>query len=114
MRSEMVTDPQGRTVHAKRCADIKQVDESGKLVQKTFWFDTSTRTAKLMRISQQQWRNRILGECKQHRVEEESFNDNNKEGAKIQSCLNFEPDLLDSAQGTEYNPPPIDEEEDDV
>lgn len=76
------------------------------MVQRTFWFDTKSRTAKLFGISQQQWRNAISGECKQHRLEEDSFNQNNTEGATLKHSLNFEPDLLDAAHAKEYNPPP--------
>jgi UTP:GlnB (protein PII) uridylyltransferase len=113
MRQEMETDPQGRTVHAMRCAKIAEKDAEGNLVQQTLWFDTKSRTTKLMKISQQQWRNSILGECRQHRIEEQSFNDNNLEGDTIQHSLNFEDDLLDSAHGTSYNPPPPPDDDDD-
>jgi hypothetical protein len=113
MRLEMERDPQGRTVHAKHCAMIRAKDESGKLVQKALWFDNTNRTRKLMSVSQQQWRNRILGECKQHRIEEESFNENNPTVKPIQNSLNFEPDLLDLKHGTEYMPPPPLEDEDE-
>lgn len=113
MRAEMERDPQGRTVHAKHCAKIKEADENGNLVQKTLWFDNKSRTYTLMNISQQQWRNSILGECRQHRIEEQSFNDNNPEGKKIQHSLDFERDLLDGAHGTDYNPPPAPDDEGD-
>jgi hypothetical protein len=112
MRAEMERDPQGRTIHAKHCAKIKEADENGNYVQKPLWFDNKNRTYKLMRISLQQWRRSISGECKQHRIEQESFNDNNIEGKQIQISLNFEPDLLDGAQDTDYNPPPDDDGDD--
>ncbi len=114
MRQEMERDPQGRLVHAKHCAKIQEDDGAGNLVQKTLWFDNQTRTYELMRMSQQQWRNSILGECRQHRIEEESFNDNSKEGKKLQMPLNFEPDLLDSQHGTEYDPPPPPADDEEV
>lgn len=110
MRAEMERDPQGRTVHAKHCAKIKEMDDNGNLVQKTLWFDNQTRTTRLMRVSLLQWRNGILGECRQHRIEQESFNDNTSDGGHIDIPLNFEPDLLDSTQDTEYNPDPFDDE----
>jgi len=113
MRLEMEKDPQGRTVHAKHCAMIRQKDADGTFVQKALWFDNKNRTRKLMGISQQQWRNRILGECKQHRIEEDSFNENNPNVKPIQMSLNFEPDLLEQKHGTEYNPPPLEEEDDE-
>ena len=114
MRAEMETDPQGRTVHAKRFAKIKEVDEdTGNLVQKMIWFDSHTRTGQLMRVSQAQWRKSILGECRQFRIEEESFNDNNTEGAVLTSSLDFEIDLHDEKHGTEYNPSPPQDDQDD-
>ena len=87
-------------------AKISEKDAEGNLVQQTLWFDKKTRTVELMRVSQQQWRNSILGECRQHRIEQDSFNDNNPDGAQIQNTLNFENDLLDSKHGKDYNPPP--------
>lgn len=114
MRSEMEVDPQGRTIHSKRFAKFREADENGKLVQKMLWFDTKSRTEKLMRISQKLWRNSILGECKQLRIEEESFNDNNPDGAVIHTPVDFEKDLLEGQHGTEYNPlPPPDDDDDD-
>jgi len=113
MRAEMEVDPQGRTVHAKRCAKISEMDAAGNMVQRTLWFDRKSRTTELMNISQQQWRNSILGECRQHRIEQESFNDNNPAGDKIQHRLDFEEDLLDSEHGTSYNPPPPPPDDDD-
>ncbi len=113
MGQEMKLDPQGRTVHAKRCATIKEKDEDGKLVQRTIWFDESKRTPKLFRVSQAQWKNRILGECRQHRIEEDSFNDNNPEGVKVQMSLDFEKLLRLEKHSTEYNPPPFDDGDED-
>jgi len=113
MRLKMERDPQGRTVRAKHCAKISEMDARGKLVQKTLWFDRSA-APDLMHRSLQQRRGGILGDCKQLKTDQDSYNDNNPFGATIQMSFNFEPDLSDLEQDTEYNPQrPPDEEQDD-
>ncbi len=43
----------------------------------------------------------------------QSFNENNPKVKPIQMSLNFEPDLLDQKHGTDYNPPPLEDEDED-
>jgi hypothetical protein len=113
MRQEMEKDPQGRTVRAKYCARIAEADESGRLVQKTLWFDPSD-PPKLMRRSLQQRRNGILGACKRLKTDQDSYNENNPHGAEINLTFDFGKDLADLEQDTKYNPrhPDGDAEED--
>jgi len=105
MRLEMEVDPQGRTVRAKHCAIVTEQDEEGQKHQKTLWFDRETATPELMRLSLQQRRKGILGDCKQIALDRDSYNDNNQHGAVVQISLNFEPDLAELQHDTEYNPP---------
>lgn len=113
MRVEMTTDPQGRTVRAKHCAKIREQDELGEYVQKTLWFDSETATPELMHLSLQQRRVGILGDCKQLKTDTDSWNENNAFGDYIQMSLDFEPDLEELSQDTEYNPPLVEDEDED-
>jgi hypothetical protein len=110
MRAEMEIDPQGRTVRAKHCAKIAEADEDGELVQKTLWFDRSA-PPNLMHISLQQRRKAILGDNRQLKTDQDSYNENNAYGAEIQLSFNYETDLEDLEHDTEYKPEPLDEEE---
>ncbi len=113
MRLELEKDPQGPTVRAKHCAKISVMDGRGKLIQKTLWFDRSAKP-NLMHRSLQQRSRGILGDCTQLKTDQDSYNDNNPFGATIQMSFNFEHDLADLEQDTEYNPqPPPDEERDE-
>lgn len=111
MRQEMETDPQGRTVRAKHCAKITEKDESGKLVQKTLWFDRDA-PPNLMHISLQQRRKAILGDNRQLKTDQDSYNDNNKYGAQIQLSFNYEEDLHELEHDAEYEPPEFEADED--
>jgi hypothetical protein len=112
MRLEMEIDPQGRTVRAKLCAKITEEDENGKMVQTTLWFDRSA-PPDLMHLGLQQRRAGILGDVKQLKTDQDSYNDKNKFGATLQLVFNFERDLADLEHDTEYTPPPPDDDDDD-
>lgn len=111
MRLEMEKDPQGRTVRAKHCAKIIEEDENGRRIQ-TVWFDRNA-PPELMHISLQQRRKAILGDNRQLKRDQDSYNDNNEYGAVIQLSFNYEDDLLEVEQGTEYNPEINDEDEEE-
>jgi hypothetical protein len=53
------------------------------------------------------WRRRqVVGDCKQLKTDVDSYNENNTHNDFYQLVLNFENDVADSEQDTEYNPPP--------
>ncbi|EMI40548.1 hypothetical protein RRSWK_06957 [Rhodopirellula sp. SWK7] len=62
-----------------------------------------------MHVSLQQRRKAILGDNRQLKVDQDSYNDNNKYGADIQLSFNYEDDLLDLEHGDEYAPDDIDD-----
>ena len=111
MRLEMEIDPQGRSVRAKYCAKILEADGNGKMTQRTMWFDRHAKP-ELMHRSLQQRRVGILGDCKQLKTDQDSYNENNQFGATLQMSFNFESDLAELEHETEYNPrrPPEDED----
>jgi len=112
MRRETEPDPQGRTVRAKQCAQVVEKDQEGKLIQRTIWFDRSAEPD-LVRRSLQQRRNAIAGACGKLKLYVDSYNDNNPYGATIQMSFNFEDDIAELEQSTEYKPvrPPDDDED---
>ena len=113
MRLEMETDPQGRSVRAKLCAKISEMDEAGVVTQKTLWFGRDAEPS-LMHRSLQQRRGGILGDCKQLKTDQDSYNDNNAFGATLQLSFDFTRDLDDLEHDTEYDPqaPPEDPDDD--
>jgi hypothetical protein len=82
-------------------------------VQKTLWFDRSA-PPDLMHIALQQRRKGILGDNKQLKTDQDSYNDNNKYGATIQLSFNYEQDLADMEHGEEYKPDEDDDTEEDA
>jgi hypothetical protein len=55
-----------------------------------------------MQLSLQQRRFAVLGDCKQLKTDADSYNDNNPHGAEVQMSFNFEEDLAELEQPTEY------------
>lgn len=88
MREEYIRDPQGRSVRAKHAARILVHGE-----QQTFWGDMRTAGRDHMEIAFQQRRQQILGDCRQLKVDADSFNENVNEEAPLQMCFDFTLDL---------------------
>jgi len=98
MREDYYTDPQGRkvrTMHAAR----KHVD--GK--QKMLWDDIRTAETAHIERALQLRRQQIVGDCSQLKKDQDSFNDNNIYGAKIQLNFNFEKDLEEMETLEDYS-----------
>jgi hypothetical protein len=92
-RDEYYTDPQGRRVRVKHAAHYKQ----GWL-----WSDIKAAKPAHMRLSLQQRRLSVLGDCKQLKTDLDSYNDNNIHGAQIQMSFNFEEDLKELSMPAKY------------
>lgn len=90
MREEYTVDPQGRTVRAKHAAMIKRDGE-----QLTFvWADIRTASRDHMMISLQQRRQKVFGECRQLKIDVDSYNQNAGKGLPpIQMVFDFRQDL---------------------
>lgn len=97
MREEYIIDPQGRRVRAKHAATILRGEE-----QLTLWADIRTASVAHMERAFQQRRQQIVGDCKQLKIDVDSYNQNNVQGATIQMCLNFEDDVTEQLI-TEYD-----------
>jgi hypothetical protein len=93
LREEYTTDPQGRRVRTKHAYVTKQG---------TFWTDDHTGTPAERQMSFAQRRRQILGDCRQLKIDVDSYNDNNPHGAHIQMIFDFTDDLVEMEQPTEY------------
>lgn len=92
MREETFVDPQGRVVRAKHAARIKQGEK-----QLTLWADMRWATRDHMKVSFQQRRHQVVGECIQLKRDVDSYNDNwAPENAQIQLSLDFTFDVAEA------------------
>lgn len=88
LRDEYITDPQGRRVRAKHAARLSKGPR-----QEVLWDDYRIATRKHMKISFNQRREQIVGDCRQLKTDVDSYNDNANEGAPIQLVLDFTLDV---------------------
>ncbi len=88
MREEYITDPQGRTIRAKHAARVERGGD-----QLTLWADIRKAPSKHMKIAFQQRRHQIVGDCRQLKVDVDSYNENWSEGTSIQMSFDFTRDL---------------------
>jgi hypothetical protein len=92
-RGEFYTDPQGRRVRRKHAARNNQM---------WLWADIETAPPDHMRLSLQQRRMYIVGDCRQLKTDLDSYNDNNPHGAHIQMMFDFTEDLHELDMPREY------------
>ena len=88
LREEYFTDPQGRRVRAKHSARFEKGGE-----QLILWDDIRTAPRNHMRISFQQRRQQIVGDCHQLKLDVDSFNENQSPVQPIQLSLDFTLDM---------------------
>ena len=98
MKNEHITDEQGRDVrkfHAVRHTDGER--------QWTLWQTITDADPGHMRMSLQQRRQYLFSGCKQHKLDFDSYNENNKFGATLPpASYNFEADMEEEQLPTEY------------
>lgn len=90
MREEYITDAKGRRVRLLHPATTKGT--SGQLV---LWDDIRTAPRGHMEISFQQRRQGIVGDCRQFKVDVESYNDAHSNDEPIQIVFDFTMDLAE-------------------
>ena len=88
MREEHFTDPQGRVVRAKHVAKITK---NGK--QLALWEDIRLASRQHMAIALQQRRQQIVGDCRQLKIDMDSYNENYNPSKPIQMIFDFTYDL---------------------
>lgn len=90
MREELIKDAQGRTVRAKHVA---RIDCDGE--QLMLWADIRTASREHMAVAFQQRRQQIVGDCRQLKLDVDSFNENRSLDNPIQMSFDFTYDLLE-------------------
>lgn len=90
MREDYIVDPQGRTVRAKHAARITRDGE-----QLILWADIRTADPQHMQIAFQQRRQQIIGDCRQLKIDVDSYNENAKPTRPIQMVFDFTQDLAE-------------------
>jgi hypothetical protein len=98
LRVEYMKDPQGRDV--RRMHPVRIKDEGGE--QMVLWADIEYAKPNHMRISFQQRRQGILADCRQHKTDVESYNDNNRFKASLLFDYDFNADLQELELPTKY------------
>lgn len=92
-REEMFTDAQGRRVRRKHACYQDQT---------YLWADIESAPPEHMKLSLQQRRRSTLGDLKQLKTDQDSYNDNNRHGAQIQVSFDFTEDLAELEHPTDY------------
>jgi len=107
MKNDHIIDPQDREVrkwHAVRHTDGER--------QWTLWATITDADPGHMRVSLQQRRQYLLSGCRQHKLDFDSYNENNKFGTILPPVnYNFDPDIEELGLPTEYPEGPEDEGE---
>jgi hypothetical protein len=88
LRSEHAYDPQGRKIRTKHAAIDPKHPEQGVL-----WADIRTASEEHMQRSFEMRRSQIIGDCKQLKLDLDSFNENRKPVTPIQMNFDFTSDL---------------------
>jgi hypothetical protein len=100
LRTERITDRQGREVRRMHPVRVRDLEEDKQLV---IWADIEYAKPNHMRVSFSQRRQGILDHCRQHKTDVESYNDNNMFKARLPLFdYNFNPDLEEGDLPTEY------------
>lgn len=97
-RAEHYTDPQGREVRKKHCYTV--VDTNGQ--RRWLWVDITSAQPDQMQLAFQQRRQSALGDVIQLAKDIASFNENNTRGAQLEFDFNFNEDLDELSQPTDY------------
>jgi hypothetical protein len=88
LRSEHAYDPQGRKIRTKHAAMDPAHPEQGVL-----WADIRTASEDHMRRSFEMRRAQIVGDCKQLKLDMDSYNENQMPRVLIQMSFDFTDDL---------------------
>ncbi len=99
-REQYHLDDQGREVRTFHAA--KSRDTSGE--QTVMWADMRTAPLEHMEVAFQQRRGQIVGDCRQLKMDVDSFNENNQYGASYQLDLDFAEDIAELEQPKTYEP----------
>lgn len=101
-REQFHTDAQGRQVRTYHATK----SYSGGTEQHVFWADLRTAPPEHVELAFQQRRSQIVGDCRQLKVDVDSYNEYNSHGGYYQLLLDFTDDVAELEQPTQYKPKP--------
>lgn len=93
LRESYFTDPQGRRVRKKHAQRLWEDVTEGKHVQKVFWHDITVATRPQMQAAFQQRRQGVVMDCRQLKLDVDSYNENFNTSVSIQMVFDFTEDL---------------------
>lgn len=102
LREQFHTDPQGRQIRTFHAT--KQRTPNGE--QLVFWADLRTAPAEHVEQAFQQRRSQIVGDCRQLKLDVDSYNENNVHNGRYRLMLDFTEDVAELEQPREYKPKP--------
>jgi hypothetical protein len=99
MRDEYLTDPQGRRVRAKHAAAYTRGEQ-----QFVLWDDIRTASRQHMELAFANRRQQIVMDCRQLKLDIDSYNQNYNSGELIQGVFDFTYDLEELELGSKGRP----------
>jgi hypothetical protein len=100
MRDEYINDPQGRRVRAKHVAPYATKDGKSELL----WDDIRTASCEHMELAFANRRQQIVMDCRQLKLDLDSYNQNFNSGKPIQGVFDFTDDLTELELGAKQKP----------
>ena len=98
LREAFFTDPQGRRVRRNHAQRLWEDVTDGKHVQRVFWHDIRVATRPQMQAAFQQRRQGVVMDCRQLKLDVDSYNDNFNKSVPIQMVFDFTEDLEELEQ----------------
>jgi hypothetical protein len=102
LREQFHIDPQGRQVRTFHATKLHRAGGE----QQVFWADLRTAPPEHVELAFQQRRSQIVGDCRQLKLDVDSYNENNVHNASYQLLLDFTDDVAELEQPKEYKPKP--------
>jgi hypothetical protein len=104
LREDYFVDGAGRTVRRQHAIKVKEMNDEGKMVQKSLWDDIDTGPREHIAAAVQLRRKQIVGDCKQLKNDADHFNDERPKEKPIVLLFDFTDDLIELDQPTTYMP----------
>jgi hypothetical protein len=101
LREDYYVDPKGRMVRARHSIMVPEATNSGRTVQRSWWNDHRAMDGDFAERSFKQRRMQIVGDCKQLKVDVDSYNDGHPDQKPIQLVLNFTYDVAEDSLGVQ-------------
>lgn len=104
MREDYFVDRSGRTVRKQHATRVREMNEEGKMVQKSLWDDIDTGPRDHIAAAVQLRRKQIVGDCKQIKNDVDHFNEERPKEKPIQVLYDFTDEMIEADLPTVYMP----------